>query len=192
MVVLVGSGVLWKSTDGFSAFTAESARRQAVLENPRLVPAVNLTTSRGGSIGLLDPKQRPTLVEFVYTSCPTICISLGQEFSQIQAAAKAFGIDRQIRLLSICFDLDHDSQEAMAEYAEFHGADPKVWIVARPENASDLKNILDTFGITIVADGDGQFTHNAALHLVDASGHFRRILDIGKRDLAVTELRLLL
>ena len=188
LVVLAGSWVLWKTTDGLSAFTAEAARRYAVLEKPRPVPAVDLTASDGQTIGMIDPQQRPTLVEFIYTNCPTICISLGQEFFRIQTAAKAAGLDGQIRLLSICFDLERDSPKSMAGYAELHGADSKNWTVARPKNESDLREILDTFGITIIADGDGQYVHNSALHLVDSSGYLRTILDIGEHDVAVAEL----
>lgn len=189
MVVLAGSFVLWKTTDGLSAFTAETARRYAVLEKPRPVPAIELTASNGQTIVMLDPQQRPTLVEFIYTNCPVICISLGQEFYRIQTAANAAGLDGQIRLLSICFDLERDLPQSMAGYADLHGADSKIWTVVRPKNESDLREILDTFGITIITDGDGQFIHNAALHLVDASGHLRKIFDIGDHDVAVAELR---
>ena len=77
----------------------------------------------------------------------------------------------------------------MTEYAKYHGANPKIWSVVRPDTEDGLRQILETFEIRIVADLDGQFTHNAALHVVDATGHLSNIYDIGDHKPLLNRLR---
>ena len=51
-VLAVGFGSLALGTDGWTVWTAESARRQSVLDNPRPLPDFVLRDSRGGSLSL--------------------------------------------------------------------------------------------------------------------------------------------
>ena len=72
VVVFVFGAVLWEGTDGLRAFTAEGARRLSVTEQPRPVPAVRLIDMRGRELTFADEVGRSVVVEFMYTTCPTI------------------------------------------------------------------------------------------------------------------------
>lgn len=187
-VVIVGGFLaIWQASDGFAAFTTETARRLAVERAPQPVPAVGIVTGTGKDVPLLGA-GRPLLVEFVYTSCPTICTSLGQEFLQIQSALSARGLADRVRLVSLSFDIERDTPARLGEYGRHHGADPAIWTVGRPRQANNLARLLVAFGVTVVPDGEGGFVHNAAIHYVGADGRLSRIFDLGEADSILAHL----
>jgi protein SCO1/2 len=180
---------LWQSTDGLSAFTTEGARRLSVAEQPRSVPDVHLVDMRGRELTLADEIGRTVVVEFIYTTCPTICTALGESFANLQTGINRAGLAHQIRLISISFDLARDGPEALTDYAAAHGVDERVWITARPENEQALGALLKIFGVTVIPDGAGGFVHNAALHVVDRQGRLIAIFDIGEEAQVLAAIR---
>jgi protein SCO1/2 len=162
--------VLDRGTDGFRALTAEGARRVAIADAPRPVPQVTLEGMDGAPV----TPSGPLLVEFIYTNCPTLCVTMGDAFARLRAR-----LAPSVRLLSISFDPDRDDPDGLRAYAARHGADGKQWTVARPRNRHDLAALLTAFGITVIPDPFGGFEHNAAIHLVDAEGRLAGIFDIG-------------
>lgn len=177
LVLAAGLAVFTWATDGFRVATAEGARRLAVAETPVRVPDVTLQDMSGRTLKFSDYEGRLLLVEFIYTTCPTICQDLGESFSEVLATQRQKGRDREIALLSVSFDLENDTPEQMGNFAEHHGADGEVWTIARPTNQADLKTLLDLFGIKVIPDPLVGFQHNAAIHLVDRQGRLARIVD---------------
>jgi protein SCO1 len=176
-ISLLGSGALWWGSDGFTAFTAEAARRRAVLAEPRPLPAVGLEDQDGRRFTLADYAGRQLAVEFVYTRCNSICSSLGTAFRQIRDGVPAVpGGD--VALLSISFDPQHDDPAQLRDYAQRFGADGDAWRIARPADAGDLPALLATFGVVALPDGLGGFEHNAAIHQVGRDNRLRQISDL--------------
>ncbi len=177
IVLVVGTVALWIRTDGARAFTSESARRLAVFRTPRKPPTTLLEASDGARFTLEKFRGRTIIVDFIYTSCPTLCVSLGTTFTRLQAMLVASRRD-DVHLLSIGFDVERDVPEALAAYAERHQADPRWWTLARVVEPRDLKSLLSSFGVLVIADSYGGFSHNAALHFVDPEGRLIKILDM--------------
>jgi protein SCO1/2 len=180
MIAVVASAALWQATDGLRTFTTEGARRLAVLEQPRPVPDVRLIDMRGRELTLTDQIGRAVIVEFIYTTCPTICTALGESFARLRSDIDAAGLADRFRLISISFDLARDGPEALRDYAEAHGADGRVWTVARPENELALSSLLKAFDVIVIPDGAGGFVHNAALHVIGQNGKLKAIFSIGE------------
>src|SRR6516165_9770252 len=88
----VFGAALWQGTDGLRAFTTEGARRLSVIEQPRPVPAVRLIDMRGREFSLPDEIGRAVVVEFIYTTCPTICVALGESFAKLQRQIPRVGL----------------------------------------------------------------------------------------------------
>src|SRR5215472_18609027 len=86
------SAALWQGTDGLRAFTTEGARRLSVIELPRPVPAVRLIDMRGRELTLADEIGRAVVVEFIYTTCSTICVALGESFANPRDRIRAAGL----------------------------------------------------------------------------------------------------
>ncbi len=178
LVALAALAVFAWGTDGFRAFTAETARRETVLRHPRALPSVMLEDQDGRRFGLDAYRGRLVAVEFIYTRCETICRSLGGAFRQIRDTVAPARFERDFALLSISFDPQHDDRAALAAWARAHGADGQHWRVARVAEPAQVAPLLAAFGVVAVADGLGGYEHNAAIHLLDRNGRLARIDDI--------------
>lgn len=186
-VVAAGLAALAAVTDGFRAATTDGALRVAVADRPRPLPQASLVDQSGRAFLLSDLRGRPVLVEFFYTSCPTIC---GLLVSRFQAALDGFVAQpsgREVVLLSISFDATHDTVAALADYAARLGVDGHIWRLARVADPVELRHLLDAFGVVVLPDGAGGFMHNAAVYRVDAEGRLAGIYDPDKTERAVAE-----
>jgi protein SCO1/2 len=167
---------LWTETDGLRALTAESARRLEVASAPVAVPPIRLELATGETMRFADLAGGFVFVDFIYTRCPTLCVSLGTNFARLQDALRRTERN-DVRLLSISFDPEYDTPEALRAYGETYGADMRLWSLARVTDGVELKRLLAAFGIVVIQDEAGGFTHNAAIHLVDRHGRLIRIYD---------------
>ncbi|MBX3679090.1 MAG: hypothetical protein KF710_02810 [Rhodocyclaceae bacterium] len=91
---------------------------------------------------------------------------------------KRFGAHSPVRLVSIAFDRPHDTPAALAHYASVHRQNPALWLLGIPQSAAAQEDLLRALGIVAIPDGLGGFTHNGAIHLIDAQGTVRAIHDL--------------
>lgn len=184
------AGAAWVTHD-FQAWTAEGARRLEVARSPVPVPAVPV---QGPALQarelreLLANGRDVTLVEFIYTRCQTICLSLGTIFQQMQAtlqSGRAGAASQRVKLLSVSFDPVHDTPAVLASYAQRMRADPRWWRFVRVPQARETQRLLDAFQVVVVRSGQGDFEHNAALLVVDRDGRLVRVFDIAQQQLAL-------
>ena len=203
-------------THGFQVWTAEGARRLEVALQPVAPPPVQVD---GPGIALqplaqwLAAPRTVTVVDFIYTRCQTVCLSLGSIFQQMQAdllqeraAATAAAVPpgtpdlsapsssaapdpATVRLLSISFDSAHDTPAALQAYARQLQADPSVWQFLRVPDPEELAQLLRRFEVVVVPDGRGDFEHNAALLVVGPEGRLVRVFDTTERELALNYAR---
>lgn len=92
------------------------------------IPAVNLTDQYGRAIRLdrLLAEDRPTLVQFIFTSCTTICPVMGAVFGGAQTDIAALAPD--YRMVSISIDPEYDTPERLREFAAKQNANPE-WVL---------------------------------------------------------------
>ncbi|MDT3670933.1 MAG: SCO family protein [Aromatoleum sp.] len=178
LVVACGTAAFWWGTDGFSAYTAEAARRADILRSPRPVPTVVLEDQDGRRFSLEDYRGRLLAVEFIYTRCMTVCRSLGLAFRQIREAVPPEALERDFALLSISFDPERDDPASLKAYGRNFGADGEHWRLARVRDAGELAALLAAFGVVVISDRFGGFEHNAAIHLVGRDGRLVEISDL--------------
>lgn len=179
LILAIGGAVLTAATDGFHAFTSETARRLDVQRDPPPVPAVVLETQSGALINLASLRGRWVVVDFIYTRCLTWCLALGGEFAQLQDQLAKPLADGKLVLLSISFDPAHDTPLQLGAYQQRFGGHGDGWIAARPTRDADLRQLLRTFGVTVVPDAIGGYVHNAAIQIVDPQGMLVQIVDAG-------------
>lgn len=177
LILAAGTATLAAATDGFRAFTRESARRLAVARQPRMLPPVVLQTSRGEALSLDALRGRWLLVDFFYTRCPTYCSIQGSEFAQLQDELAEAIAARKAALLSISFDPAHDEPRELAAYLARSRSRGEGWFAARPTDAADLQALKQAFGVTVIADGLGGYEHNAAILVVDPAGRLVAVID---------------
>jgi protein SCO1/2 len=180
VVIILGGGALLAATDGFRAFTEESARRLHVAENQPIMPLLELEDMKGDKLMLgQEPYSagKITLVEFIYTSCPIICQAAGSDYARLRDRLTQAGLSGQARLISVSFDPVQDTPRQMREYAENHGATGDIWTIARIF-PPDLDLMKRSFGLRVIPDDMGGYQHNAAIHLLDKSGRLSNIFNI--------------
>lgn len=177
LILAVGVAVLFVATDGFRAFTTETARRIDVRAHPRALPQVPLLTADGQTIELADLRGRWLLVDFIYTRCMTYCSVQGSEFARLQERMAGPIADGRVVLLSVSFDPAHDGPSQLAAYQRRSGDRGAGWIAARPAEASELTTLMHAFGVTAIPDGLGGYVHNAAIAIVDPDGRLVAITD---------------
>lgn len=190
-VPVAGFALLWWGTGGFTAFTAETARRQDVERAPRPLPAIALQDQDGRPLAFADLAGKVVLLDFVYTRCPTVCSTLGSGFERLRARIRHEGLEGQIALVTFSFDPEQDGPAELAAYAgRFGGADAD-WRFVRAPSRRQTDALLKTADLVAVPDGTGGFVHNAAIHIVDRQGRIARIVDADAFDKALALARAL-
>lgn len=188
-LLIAGGAAFSAATDGFRAFTSETARRVRAREHPVEIPAVTLETQSGTLIRLDDFRGTWLVVDFIYTRCPSYCLALGGEFAQLQDLLARPIEEGKVRFLSISFDPAHDTPRQLAAYQQRfldHGAG---WLAARPVTPEGLERLERTFGVTVIASPLGGYVHNAAIQIVDPRGRLVEILDMGDPQAVAQNLR---
>ena len=182
-------------THDFQVWTAEGARRLEVALRPVAAPDVQVDgpgITRQPLTHLVADGRTVTVVDFVYTRCQTVCLSLGSVMQQMQARLRqddAANRAPPVKLLSISFDGSHDEPPVLQRYARRLNADAGLWRFVRMPEARDTRRLLDAFEVVVVPDGRGDYEHNAALLVVDQQGRLVRVFDLSEQQLALDYAR---
>ena len=147
-------------------------------------PSVALETQSGARIDVAGLRGKWLLVDFIYTRCPTYCAALGSEFAQLQDRLAGPLGKGAVELVSISFDPAHDTPPELTAYLQHARSRGAGWLAARPVDRDGLDQLKKSFGIIVIPDGMGGYTHNAAIHVVDPQGRLVEIVDAGQFDRA--------
>ena len=136
------------------------------------IPDFTFVSQDSTWVGRDDMEGKVTIVDFFFTSCPSICPIMSSEMERVQ---DIFRDEDMVQIYSVTIDPDHDTPEILSEYAEEHGAKPGKWFFLHgpKEKAYDL--VRCGFALPIV-DGLGnpdEFVHSDKFVLVDGQGRIR-------------------
>lgn len=168
---------LFTATDGLQTFTSEGARRLAIEQNPVTLPAVQLTDSGHRPFTLGDYKGKVVLVDFIFTSCTSICHVITASMRALHETLQAGALRDKVTLLTVSFDPKRDTPAVLAHYAESVEADTTSWRFATVHDDMQLQTLLDAFGIVVIPAPDDQFEHNGAIHWINPEGKLAKIHD---------------
>jgi protein SCO1/2 len=189
-VLLTGVSAFAGLTHGFSALTAETARREAVAARPIAIPALVGVDQFGSHQTMVSAGDaRVAIVDFIFTHCLSICLALGDRYQQLQAQILDAHLEQQLRLVTVSFDPEHDTPAVIANYAARMRVNPAVWTVLTPDDPAQLRAAMSTFGVIAKPADLGQFVHNAAFNIVDRHGRLARIVPIDQPRLALEAAR---
>lgn len=177
IVVLFGFGLFFVGTDGFHAFTAETARTNKLITNQPLLPKVMIQDSKAREYTFDEFDGKYMMMTFIYTACSTVCPQLEINLAEVYESIPAKYIGEDIVFMSISFDPERDTPEVLDRYRTFFDSDGDTWRMARIPDETELNTLLDEFGVTVIPDGEGDFAHNVAFYLVDPNGHLIDVLD---------------
>jgi len=89
------------------------------------VPEVKLVRDDGKTVSLPEELNdgRPVVLNFIFTSCTSICPVMSRVFSQLQ---RKLGSERdKVHMVSISIDPEQDTPARLTEYAKKFGAGPQ-------------------------------------------------------------------
>jgi protein SCO1/2 len=89
------------------------------------VPAVRLVRDDGKVVSLPDEMNdgRPIVLNFIFTTCTTICPLMSSTFAQFEHRLGAEA--GKVHLMSISIDPEHDTPTRLSEYARKFHAGPE-------------------------------------------------------------------
>lgn len=89
------------------------------------VPDFALVERSGRTVTLADLRGAVWLANFIYTQCTETCPLQSAEVARLQ---REFAGARDLRLVSITVDPEHDTSATLAAYAARYGADHDRWL----------------------------------------------------------------
>lgn len=123
-----------------------------------------------------DYKGKVYLVEFFFTSCPTICPIMNRNLVQLQEEFKDF---EDFGIASFTIDPENDTPSVLKAYAEDYGVTDMDWHLMTGE-MKDIYDLANT-GFSIFAaqmpEAAGGFEHAGLFALIDREGFIRSRMD---------------
>lgn len=177
VVLLFGIVLFLIGTDGFRAFTAETARTNQLIKDEPLLPEVMLEDSKERTYTFSEFDGKYVMMTFIYTACSTVCPQLEVNLAEVYDAMPQQVVGEDIVFLSISFDPERDTPEVLDKYRTYFGSDGDTWRMARIPDATELQTLLDDFGVVVIPDGEGDFAHNVAFYLVGKDGRLMDVMD---------------
>lgn len=192
IILVFGFLIFFVSTDGFQAFTAETARTKELIEEKPQFPNVTLEDSKEREYSFSEFSGKYVFITFIYTACTDVCPELELNMAQVYERIPEQYIGEDIVFLSISFDPERDTPETLEKYRSYFNSDGETWRMARIPDESELKNLLDEFGVVVIPDDSGNFTHNSAFYLVDPQGTLVEVMDYKKIEEAANKVTAIL
>ncbi|SDD30360.1 protein SCO1/2 [Algoriphagus faecimaris] len=158
------------------------------------IPEFTFTNQNGEAVGRATMEGKVTILDFFFTSCPSICPIMSKEMERVN---DMFREEKQVQILSISIDPEYDTPEILKEYAERHGAQAGKWdFLSGPK---DETYALARCGFALpTLDGLGNpddFVHSDKFVLIDEQGRIRGYYSGTNRedvDLLMLETKVLL
>ena len=142
----------------------------------RRIPEFSFLNQDSLLISNEDYKGKVFVVDFFFTTCPTICPVMSKNMVALQ---DEFQEDENFGLASFTINPEYDKPRVLKEYAERYGITDMDWhlMTGESQDILDLANI--GFNIYAVADSNvpGGFEHSGLFALVDQEGFLRSRLD---------------
>lgn len=166
-------------TSKFSNFTLESERKsQLFLTKPSItLQLINANSQRVSLADFAKQQNKILVTEFIYTSCKTLCLTLGDYFQQAQTHIKAQSLQNKIHLLSISFDSAVDNPTRLNRYQSRMKMDNQIWSIATMASHADLDMAKRQLGLVVLEDSANEFVHNSAFLVLSTQGKLLGIYD---------------
>ncbi|MGM1055222.1 MAG: SCO family protein [Bacteroidota bacterium] len=145
-------------------------------EEKKRVPEFEFINQDGDTITEKDYLGKVYVIEFFFTTCPSICPIMNENLISVQ---NEIDNDEDFGIVSITIDPKHDTPEVLKEYAENYGVTKPNWNFLTGDRDKIYEMANSGFGI--FADEDetvpGGFAHSGLFALIDKEGYVRSRLD---------------
>ncbi len=158
------------------------------------IPEFTFTNQEGNPVGRKEMEGKVTIVDFFFTSCPSICPVMSKEMERVN---DMFREEPKVQIMSISIDPEYDTPQILKTYADEHNAISGKWhFLTGPK---DVTYQLARCGFVLpTLDGNGvpdDFVHSDKFILIDELGRIRGYYSGTNRedvDLLMLETKVLL
>ncbi len=139
---------------------------------PKKVPAFSFTNQDGKTITNTDFEGMVYVIEFFFTTCPTICPRMNANLIQIQNTFKAFD---NFGVASFTINPNYDTPEVLKDYANKYGVTNPNWHLMTGDQETIYKLSNEGFNLYSAEEEDaaGGFEHSGNFALIDKNGYIR-------------------
>lgn len=163
----------------------------APLPLPLIRPAgrFQLTNQLKAVVTQADIAGHVTVVNVVFSRCPTQCHRLSQKMSQLQSQ-----IPNGTRLVSLTADPDYDQPDVLATYAKRYGGDASLWWLLTGPKSEIYSYATRDLLFTVLenpnptpAKLEDMFIHSSDFAILDRQSRLRAVVH-GEDDDAVKQI----
>ncbi len=143
------------------------------------VPAFSFTDQNGKTISNNDYLGKVFVVEFFFTTCPTICPKMNKNLVQIQGH---FTNSEDFGVASFSITPEIDTPEVLKAYADNYGIKNPNWHLMTGDEDAIYSLANEGFNLYTAKDDEvlGGFEHSGNFALIDKKGYIRcRLNDSG-------------
>jgi len=142
------------------------------------VPDFNLINQDGKIISNHDLSGYNYIVNFFFTSCPTICPTTTLNLLELQNKIHSYGINN-FKILSISVDPKHDTPKKLKEYASSMNLDLSNWELLTGGESEIYDLVQSGFSLAVGKDevAPGGVFHSSSVTIVDQHGYIRTGID---------------
>ncbi len=154
-----------KSTDSGLAFIEINGEAKKV-------PAFSFTDQNGNNITNKDYEGKVYVIEFFFTTCPTICPRMNRNLVQIQNTFNGF---ENFGVASFTINPKYDTPEVLKNYAEQYGITNPNWHLMTGDQDAIYKLANEGFNLYTAEEESaaGGFEHSGNFALIDKNGFIR-------------------
>ena len=142
------------------------------------VPEFSFTDQNGKTITNKDYLGKVYVVEFFFTTCPTICPKMNYNLVQIQNSFKDF---ENFGVASFTINPNYDTPEILKEYADRYGVTNPNWhlMTGDQDKIYELANTGFPLYVAKNDEAEGGFEHSGHFALIDKEGYIRSRIENG-------------
>ena len=139
---------------------------------PKKVPSFSFTDQNGNTVTNKDYEGKVYVLEFFFTTCPTICPRMNRNLVQIQEEFKGFD---NFGVASFTINPEHDTVEVLKAYAESYKITNPNWHLMTGNEEQIYKLANEGFNLYTAKDdeAEGGFEHSGNFALIDKNGFIR-------------------
>lgn len=151
-----------KSTIGYVEINGKRAQ----------APSFDFIDQHGKSISDKNYQNKVYIVEFFYTSCPTICPIMNDNLGEIADKFKNY---KDFGIASFSIDPEHDTPKVLKKYAEDREITHPNWHLLTGDQKDIYQLAQEDFKLVAQNDPDepGGILHDGMFVLVDQEGYIR-------------------
>ena len=165
-----------RSSDTLNQSKGLEGRRSGDMITINEVPSYTFTNQNNKTITNADYKDKVYVVEFFFSTCPSICPVMNKNMQQVQ---DAFATNKDFGIASFSIDPTYDTPEVLKAYADSYDVTHPNWNFLTGEKADIMKLSNEGFKLYAAenAEAEGGFEHSGMFALIDKDGNVTSRID---------------